>query len=88
MRSATYQDHTRMDANQHCPPSFQTFHPFANFPLAHTFIVILSQMSLIAKPTDYKILITYLCSLVRSIIVATVFTYRNIITTSEDNQLK
>jgi hypothetical protein len=41
IRRATYQDYTRVDANQHWSTSFETFQPFVNFLLAHTFIVIL-----------------------------------------------
>lgn len=41
IRRATYQDHTRVDVNQRWSTSFETFHPFVNFLLAHAFIVIL-----------------------------------------------
>lgn len=42
IRRTTYQDYTRVDANQRWSTSFETFHPFVNFLLEHTFIVILN----------------------------------------------
>jgi hypothetical protein len=45
IRRATYQDYTRVDSNQHWSTSFETFQPFVNFLLEHTFIAILDYRS-------------------------------------------